>query len=68
MKANCGISEEECIKIGTICKVVDSERDEFTGKTIFGIIPERDLPYNGYGEYWYLAKDLKKGYVEWVKE
>lgn len=60
----CGIGEEECIKIGTTCVVVDSVRDEITGKTMFGIIPEKKLPYKGYGEYWYFAKDLKKGREE----
>ena len=59
---NCGGFERECIKIGTICKVVDTEIDPKAG-LIVGIIPERELPYNGHGEFWYLEKD-----IEYVKE
>lgn len=57
--------EEECIKIGTICKVVGVENQE-TGSLLVGIIPEKELPYKGYGEYWYLEKDIEKGHMEWV--
>ncbi len=60
-------TEKECIKIGTICRVVETENNEREG-LIVGIIPERELPYNGYGEYWYLEKDVEKGHLEWVKE
>ncbi|MBR5796324.1 MAG: hypothetical protein IKY26_09290 [Erysipelotrichaceae bacterium] len=63
----CGLEEKECIKIGTICKVVGIEVDEKEG-LIVGMIPERELPYNGYGEYWYLEKDVEKGHMEWIKD
>ena len=59
--------EKELIKINTICKVVGVENNEKYG-LIVGLIPERELPYNGYGEFWYLEKDVEKGHMEWVKE
>ena len=63
----CVDVEEECIKIGTICKVVETEDDK-KGGLIVAIIPERELPYEGYGEYWYFEKDVEKGHMEWVKD
>ena len=60
-------TEKELIKINTICKVVGVENNEKNG-LIVGIIPERELPYNGYGEFWYLEKDVEKGHMEWVRE
>ena len=40
-----GLDEnKECIKIGTICRVVGTEIDEKAG-LIVGIIPEGRLPY-----------------------
>ena len=66
-KTVCGIKEAECIKIGTICKVV--RHDVLTnGDEVFGIVPERELPYNGWGEIWYLEKDIEKGHMEWVRD
>lgn len=63
-----GLDEnKECIKIGTICRVVGTEIDEKAG-LIVGIIPEGRLPYNGYSEYWYLEKDVEKGHMIWVKK
>lgn len=64
---NIGGIEKELIKINTICKVVGVENNEKYG-LIVGIIPERELPYNDYGEFWYLEKDVEKGHLEWVKE
>lgn len=64
---SCGGFEKECIKIGTICKVVGTENDEREG-LIVGIVPKKELPYNGYGEFWYLEKDVEKGHMEWIKE
>lgn len=66
-KTSCGGGEIECIKIGTICKVVGTENDETEG-LIVGVIPEKEIPYKGYGEYWYLEKDVEKGHMEWVKD
>lgn len=62
-----GEIEKELIKINTICKVVGVENNEKYG-LIVGLIPERELPYKGYEEYWYLEKDVEKGHLEWVKE
>ena len=59
--------EKELIKINTICKVVGVENNEKNG-LIVGIVPEKELPYNGYGEFWYLEKDVEKGHMEWVRE
>lgn len=63
----CGGIEKECIKIGTICRVVGTEMDKKVG-LIVGLIPEKQLPFKGYGEYWYLEKDVEKGHCEWVKD
>lgn len=66
-KTVCGIKEKECIKIGTVCKVV--RRNVLTnGYEVFGIVPERELPYDGWGEIWYSEKDLEKGHMEWVRD
>lgn len=59
--------EKELIKIGTICRVVTTENTENEGM-IVGIVPENELPYSGYGEYWYFEKDVEKGHLEWIKE
>lgn len=64
---DCGGFEKECIKIGTICKVVGTVNDEKSGLLV-GIIPERELPFKGYGEYWYLEKDVEKGRMKWVED
>lgn len=64
---SCGGDEKECIKIGTICRVVGIRNDEKEGLLV-GIIPERKLPFNGYGDYWYLVKDVEKGHMEWIAE
>lgn len=56
--------KKECILVGTICKIV--KRNE--NKNIFGIVPISELPYLGFGEYWYSENDLEKGHLEWVKE
>lgn len=61
---DCGGIEKECIKIGTICRVVsvdDSEKPE---------IYVNIEPINEYNpvEYWYSEKDVEKGHLEWVKE
>ena len=63
----CGDEEKECIPIGTVCEVVGIENREKEG-LILGVIPQKELPYSGYGEYWYLARDIEKGRMEWVKE
>lgn len=62
----CGSTERECIKIGTICKVVGVENTEVEG-LIVGLVPEKELP-SRYSEYWYLEKDVEKGHLEWVKD
>ncbi len=62
---DCGGFEQECIKIGTICKVVGvmiSKNEEL----IVAIVPLNELPYCGIGESWYLEKDIEKGHMEWV--
>lgn len=64
---DCGGFEKECIKIGTICRVVGTYMDSKSG-VIVGIIPEKEAPYKGVGEYWYLEKDVEKGHMEWVKD
>lgn len=63
----CGGVEKECIPIGTVCRVVGVENRKKEG-LIVGVIPKKELPYSGYGEYWYLARDVEKGHMEWVKE
>lgn len=64
----CGIEDEyECIKIGTICEVVDVDYDSPSGLTV-AIVPKNELPYDGYSEYWYREKDVQKGHLEWVVE
>lgn len=64
---NCGGEEKECTPIGTICKVIGTESDDKEG-ILVGIIPERELPFNGYGDYWYLEKDVEKGSLKWIPE
>lgn len=64
---DCGGFEEECIKIGTICKVIGVMLSKKDG-LIVGIVPLKELPYCGYGDYWYLENDLEKGHMEWVRD
>lgn len=61
-KTVVGGHEEELIPIGTICRVVDLENN------YVGVIPEYDMPYHGYGEFYYLPDDLEKGHMEWIKD
>ena len=63
---NCGGFEKECVKIGTICKVIDIAYDEGY-IPIFCITPLREFSCNT-DEYWYLEKDVEKGHLEWIKE
>lgn len=63
---NCGGFEKECIKIGTICKVIDIAYDEGY-IPIFCIAPLREFSCNT-DEYWYSEKDVEKGHFEWIKE
>ena len=62
----CGDVETECIKIGTICEVVDIDSDSSCG-VLVGVVSKRDLPYKGYGEFWYHEEQVEKGYLKWVK-
>ena len=64
-KTLCSGIEKECIPIGTVCRVVGTDYNDKEGFTV-GIIPE--ISYSGYGEYWYLACDVEKGHMEWVKD
>lgn len=57
--------EKELIPIGTICRVVGSYNDDKEG-LIVGIKPEENSTYDV--EYWYLACDVEKGHMEWVKD
>lgn len=63
---DCGGIEKECIKIETICRVVGVQNDK--KGVLVGVIPEKELPFTGYGEYWYLEKDVQKGHMEWIPE
>lgn len=64
----CGIFEEECIKIGTICKVVDTHIDKKEGFTVC-IAPVDEYNSRSFPRsFWYLEKDVEKGHLEWVKE
>lgn len=63
----CGGIETECIKIGTVCKVVEIENRD-SGSTFIGIVPERELLYGRCNAYWYLPKDIEKGHMEWIRE
>ena len=58
---------KEFIPIGTICRVVGTTYYESEGNAV-GIVPESSLPYDGYGEYWYLECEVEKGHMEWVKD
>ena len=62
---NCAGFEKECIKIGTICKVIDIEHEG--DLPIFCLTPLREFPCSA-DEYWYLEKDVEKGHLEWIKE
>lgn len=64
---DCGGFEKECIVIGTICKVVGVTITR-KGNVVAGIVPVKELPFKGCGEYWYLEKDLEKGKMEWIPE
>lgn len=57
--------EKELIPIGTVCRVVGYYNDNKNGPTV-GIRPEGKPCY--IGEYWYLACDVEKGHMEWVKD
>lgn len=57
--------EKEFIPIGTICSVVGCYNDNKNRLTV-GIRPEGKSRY--VGEYWYLACDVEKGHMEWVKD
>lgn len=57
----------ELIPIGTICRIVEIEHYKNEVKTV-GIVPESSLPYNGFGEFWYLESEVEKGHMEWVRE
>ena len=67
-KTICGNNEEvELIPIGTICLVVGTQPDNKKGN-IVGVVPENNPMKNGFGEYWYLEKDVEKGHMVWVKD
>ena len=57
--------EKELIPIGTICHIVGYYNDDKKGLTV-GIRPVDSPCY--IGEYWYLACDVEKGHMEWVKD
>jgi hypothetical protein len=61
---DCGGFEKECIKIGTICKVVDTCIDKRDGFTV-GIESINEFKP---ARFWYLEKDVEKGHLEWIKE
>ena len=54
-KTLCGGEEKECIPIGTICRVVETE-DNAKGKPIIGIV---SVTYD-HEPYWYLVFDVEK--------
>lgn len=60
-----GGEEKELIPIGTICRVVGYYNDNKSGLTV-GIKPEENSIYDV--KYWYLAKDVEKGHMEWIKD
>lgn len=57
--------EKELIPIGTICRVVGCYNDD-KNRLIVGIKPEENSTYNL--KYWYLASDVEKRHMEWVKD
>ena len=61
---NCGGLEKECIPIGTICTVVNTNVEE-NGTMIFELVPKNVIICYG---FWYLEKDIEKGHLEWVKD
>lgn len=66
-KTLCGDIRKECITIGTICRVVGIDNTGESNLTV-GIIPEKELPYKGFEEYWYSSDSVEKGHIEWIKE
>lgn len=58
-----GLSEEESIKIGTFCQVIGIKIDE-EGEFGVAVVPENELPYDGYSEYWYSEKDVEKVHMD----
>ena len=68
-KTICGIAEAECIKIGTICKVIEVADNE-KGKQIVALVPLEE--FHGFNDYyvewWYDEKDVEKGHLKWVKD
>ena len=62
----CGITETECIPIGTVCVVIGKEIDAVRNKVYYEIKPEANTGL--YTLYWYLEKDLEKGCYEWIPD
>lgn len=58
--------ENEYIPIGSICRITDITNDEKEGLLV-EITPEKEYTYSDYG-YWYLACNVEKGHMEWVKD
>ena len=57
--------EEELIKIGTICTVVEvcNENEDGTGDVWYGITDSDKR-----NPFYYVEKELEKGHLEWVKD
>lgn len=60
--------EREYIPIGTICRILSMNYDKKEGLLV-EIISEKGYSYSDsdYG-FWYLACDVEKGHMEWVKD
>lgn len=58
--------KKEYIPIGTICRIIGIENDKKEGLLV-EIIPEKEYSYSDWG-YWYLARDVEKGHMKWIKD
>lgn len=58
--------EKEYIPIGSICRIINMDNDKKEGLLV-EITSEKEYSYSDYG-YWYLACDVEKGHMEWVKD
>ena len=53
------VVEKELIPTGTVCKVIETHKDKKNGLLV-DIVPESELSYKVYEEFWYAEKDVQK--------
>lgn len=61
------VEKNEYIAIGTVCTIIDIDNTEEEGlivEILPNSYPRRSTSYG----YWYLACDVEKGHMEWVKD